>query len=172
MKALALRISLLSLLTATALGLNGCFYNPGLLQVGQKAPPIKTKTLADVGGDLSRITTYRYPDQRMYQVSLKKALTEDKPILLEFATPAHCTQCDKQLQTLKALLDHYQSKVVFIHLDQYQNTEAYRAFGVQGDPWTFVIDRHGVVRFSEAGRMLYSEMDGEIQKVLSHTTSG
>lgn len=140
--------------------------SPGLLHVGQKAPAIKTKTLADVGGDLSKITTYRYPDKRMYQVSLAKALKTGKPILLEFATPAHCTQCDKQLQTIKALLDKYQSRVVFLHMDQYQNTEAYRAFGVQGDPWTFVIDRHGVVKFSEAGRMLYTEIDRQIQKVL------
>ena len=35
---------------------------------------IKTKTLADVGGDLSRITTYRYPDERMYQYSLDEAM--------------------------------------------------------------------------------------------------
>lgn len=140
--------------------------NPGLLHVGQKAPAIKTKTLADVGGDLGKITTYRYPDERMYQVSLDKALKSGKPILLEFATPAHCTQCDKQLQTIKALLDKYQSRVVFLHMDQYQNTEAYRAFGVQGDPWTFVIDRKGVVKFSEAGRMLFTEIDRQIQKVL------
>lgn len=154
---------------ALAMSLGAC-YNPGVLHVGQKAPPIKTKTLADVGGDLSRITTYRYPDVRMYEMSLAQALKTNKPILLEFATPAHCTQCDKQLQTLKAILDKYQSKVVFIHLDQYQNTEAYRAFGVTGDPWTFVIGPHHIVRFSEAGRMLYSEMDMEIQKVLHESS--
>lgn len=151
--------------------IGGC-YSPGLLHVGQKAPSIRTKTLADVGGDLSKITTYRYPDKRMYQLSLDQALKRDKPILLEFATPAHCTQCDKQLQTLKALLDKYQSKVIFIHMDQYQNTGAYKAFGVEGDPWTFVIDRKGVVRFSESGRMLYSEIDAEIRKVLNHHAKG
>ena len=145
--------------------LGGC-YSPGLLHVGQQAPSIRTKTLSDVGGDLSKITTYRYPDKRMYQVSLDSALKDKKPILLEFATPAHCTQCDKQLQTLKALLDKYGSKVVFIHLDQYQNTGAYKAFGVTGDPWTFVIGRNGKVRFSEAGRMLYSEIDSEIRQAL------
>lgn len=160
----------LLLFMAGGMLLSGCFYDPGLLHVGQKAPAIKTKTLADVGGDFSRITTYRYPDARMYQMSVDQALKTHKPILLEFATPAHCTQCDKQLQTLKALLDKYQSKVVFIHLDQYQNTGAYRAFDVQGDPWTFVIDRKGIVRFSESGRMLYSEIDEEIQKVMHEPT--
>ena len=155
------------------LGLAACNLNlnPGLLQVGAKAPAINTKTLSDVGGDLSKITTYRYPDKRMYQLSLADALKTGKPILLEFATPAHCTQCDKQLQTIKALLDKYQSRVVFLHMDQYQNTEAYRQFGVQGDPWTFIIDRHGVVKFDEAGRMLYSEIDRQIQKVMPPSRS-
>jgi len=155
----------MAVLVMAGLFLGGC-YDPGLLHVGQKAPSIRTKTLSDVGGDLSRITTYRYPDKRMYQVSLDQALKGKKPILLEFATPAHCTQCDKQLQTLKALLDKYGSKVVFIHLDQYQNTGAYKAFRVTGDPWTFVIGRNGKVRFSEAGRMLYSEIDSEIRQAL------
>jgi peroxiredoxin len=157
------------LIAVVAVAMAAC-NSTGLLHVGAKAPPIQTKTLADVGGDLGKITTYRYPDERMYQMSLADALHSGKPILLEFATPAHCTQCDKQLQTIKALLDKYQSRVVFLHMDQYMNTEAYRAFGVQGDPWTFVIDRHGVVRFSEAGRMLYSEIDSEIAKVLPHTS--
>jgi len=170
MKTTVLRISLLVIATTAVAA---CYnFNPGLLQVGAKAPAIKTKTLSDVGGDLGKITTYRYPDKRMYQLSLADALKSDKPILLEFATPAHCTQCDKQLQTIKALLDKYQSRVVFLHMDQYENTEAYRAFGVQGDPWTFVIDRHGVVKFSEAGRMLYSEIDRQIQKVLPLSRSG
>ena len=36
------------------------------LRVGEQAPQIRTKTLADVDGDVSRITTYRQPDERMY----------------------------------------------------------------------------------------------------------
>ena len=99
-----------------------------------------TKTLADVGGDLTRITTYRQPDERMYQYSVDKALTSGKPVLLEFATPAHCTPCDRQLQMIKSLMEKYQDRMIFIHMDQYDNPEAYKAYGVPGDPWTFVID--------------------------------
>ena len=42
-------------------------------------------------GDISRITTYRQPDERMYAYSVDQALASGKPMLLEFATPAHCT---------------------------------------------------------------------------------
>jgi len=136
------------------------------LNVGQKAPSIKTKTLADVGGDLTRITTYRFPDERMYQLSLDQALKMGKPIVLEFATPGHCTVCDKQLQMLKDLLRRYEPGVLFLHMDQYQNPEAFRAFRVKGDPWTFIIDKHQIVRFRQPGRMLYGELDHAIRSVL------
>jgi hypothetical protein len=137
------------------------------LTVGQKVPSIRTKTLADVGGDLTRITTYRFPDERMYQLSLDKALTMGKPIVLEFATPGHCTVCDVQLQMLKDLMRRYQPGVLFLHMDQYQNPEAFRAFRVKGDPWTFIIDAHQIVRFRQPGRMLYGELDRAISNVVN-----
>jgi len=37
---------------------------------------------------------------------------------------------------------------------------------VPGDPWTFVIDNRGVVRFEQAGSMLYGELERAIQTAL------
>ena len=145
----------------------GCSIDDSALKVGMKAPSLKTKTLADVGGDFSRITTYRYPDKRMYQLSLDEALQADKTIVLEFATPGHCTVCDKQLQMLKGLLAKYENDVIFLHMDQYENPQTFKAFGVIGDPWTYVIDRSQTVRFKQAGRMLYGELDTIISGLLS-----
>jgi thiol-disulfide isomerase/thioredoxin len=133
--------------------------------VGTRAPSLPTKTLADVGGNFSKVTTYRQPDARMYQYSIDKALQTGKPIVLEFATPGHCTNCDQQLQMLKGLLEQYQDKMIFIHIDQYENPQAYKAYNVMGDPWTFIIDSKGIVRFEQAGRMLSGEMD-EALKVI------
>jgi len=136
------------------------------LEVGSAAPSLATKTLADVGGDLSRITTYRQPDPRMYQLSVDQALAQGKPIILEFATPGHCTPCDEQLQVAKALLNKYEGRVNFIHIDQYQNPQAYKAYRVMGDPWTFAIDAKGIVQVQNPGKMLYEEMEFAIVKVL------
>ena len=142
-------------------------YNASLtLQMGEVAPRVRTKTLADVDGDVSRITTYRQPDERMYQYSVDQALASGKPVLLEFATPAHCTPCDRQLQMIKSLLQKYQGQMIFIHMDQYDNPGAYKAYHVPGDPWTFVIDRGGVVRFQQAGSMLYNELESAVQSAL------
>jgi len=151
----------------------GCSLDNSDLKVGMKAPSVKTKTLADVAGDFARITTYRYPDKRMYQVSLDQALKSDKPIVLEFATPGHCTVCDQQLQMLKALLSKYENDVLFLHMDQYENPQAFKAFGIIGDPWTFVIDGTQTVRYKQSGRMLYGELDAVIGKLIdkNHTQS-
>lgn len=158
---------------AILIALIGCGAAPeGALQVGSIAPEVKTKTLADVNGDFSRITSYRYPDERMYQVSLDEALRQGKPIVLEFATPGHCTVCDKQLQVLKALLGEYEGDILFLHMDQYQNPEAFKAFRVMGDPWTFVIDSDRKVAFKRAGRMLYGELDIAIKNVLKANGAG
>ena len=149
-----------------SLFLASCAMDDSSLQIGMVAPSLKTKTLSDVNGDFSRITTYRYPDERMYQVSLDEALNSNKPIILEFATPGHCTVCDKQLQVLKGLLAKYEGDVLFLHMDQYQNPEAFKAFGVIGDPWTYVIDSSQVVRYKQPGRMLYGELDMIISGII------
>ncbi len=157
----------LLILVVTGL-LAACMESPeGTLRVGSPAPSIRTLTLPDVGGDFSRITTYRYPDERMYQYSLDEALKEGKVILLEFATPGHCTVCDKQLQMLKAMLQKYEDEVIFLHMDQYQNPGAFIAYRVKGDPWTFVIDAEGIVRFKRPGRLLFNELEPVLQRVLN-----
>ena len=144
----------------------------GVFMVGKPAPAVHTKTLADVDGDLAKITSYRYPDPRMYRVSFDKALKMHKPIVLEFATPGHCTQCDQQLQLLKILLNEYENKVIFLHMDQYYNPEAYTAFQVRGEPWTFVMDANGIVRAVFPGRVLYQELRPVLDEVVADAAHG
>jgi peroxiredoxin len=138
----------------------------GILHQGQKAPVVHTKSLADVGGDLGRITSYHFPVPAMYKYSEDKALTLGKPVVLEFSTPAHCTQCDKQLQLLKMLMRQYGDKVVVLHFDEYYNPEAYRAFKVRGEPWTVLIDKNGIIRRIFPGRTLQGEISPVLAKLI------
>ncbi len=160
-----IRLFFVSMLAVVLLGCGAAPENA--LQVGSPSPHVKTKTLADVDGDFSRITSYRYPDERMYQYSLDVALVQGKPIVLEFATPGHCTVCDKQLQMLKGLMAEYGKEVIFLHMDQYQNPEAFKAFKVMGDPWTYVIDAGQVVQYKQSGRVLYGELEHVLKRVLA-----
>ncbi|MDX8398184.1 MAG: thioredoxin family protein [Mariprofundaceae bacterium] len=141
------------------------FGGGGVFKVGQEVPSLKTKTLADVQGDMAKLTSYRYPDPRMYQLSFDEALAKGKPIVLEFATPGHCTQCDQQLQLLKVMLDRYGDEVIFLHMDQYYNPEAYKAFQVRGEPWTFVINAQGKVDYIAPGRVLRGEIEPVLKRV-------
>jgi len=149
---------LLALLATLALAACDVGGSSAFLQ-GKEAPSVRTKTLADVGGDLAKLTSYRYPDPRMYKLSFDEALKSGKPIVLEFATPGHCTQCDKQLQLLKVMMDKYGDSVIFLHMDQYYNPEAYDAFQVRGEPWTFVVGSDRKVQTVYPGRILYQEID-------------
>ena len=131
----------------------------GVMLEGKEAPSVHTAKLSDVGGDMSKLTSYRYPDPKMYQYSFDDALKMGKPIVLEFATPGHCTQCDQQLQLLKVLMKKYGDKIIFLHMDQYYNPQAYSAFQVRGEPWSFIINGDKKVLRVFPGRTLYQELD-------------
>lgn len=154
--------------------LAACIESPvGTLAIGTPAPEIRTVTLDDVGHDLSRLTSYRHPDPRMYEYSLDEALKEKKPIVISFATPAHCTVCDKQLQMLSAMMNKYEEEgIAFLHMDQYQNPAAFIAFRVTGEPWTFLIDEEGIVRFKRPGRLLFGELEQVIETVVLERKKG
>lgn len=165
---IARRFNRFLIVVGITVALSGCLtVSDTTLRVGEQAPSLKTKTLADVDGDFSRITSYRYPDERMYQYSINEALTQGKPVIVEFATPGHCTVCDKQLQVLKGILNKYESEIIIVHMDQYQNPEAFIEYKVTGDPWTFVIDKDQKVVFKRAGRLLYNEIDIALQPLLA-----
>ncbi len=160
--------TLLLLVVVALSSLSGCERGSAVnsMKVGDIAPALATKTLADVDGDFSRITSYRYPDERMYEYSLDDAMKTGKLIVLEFATPGHCTVCDKQLQMLKGLLAVYGDDVLFLHMDQYQNPEAFKTYRIMGDPWTYIIDEKQRVKYKQAGRVLYGELEYQIKKAL------
>jgi len=170
---LRMRIGLAWALCAGLLMLAGCdqfMMGSGNIHRGQQAPAVHTKKLADVDGDMGKITSYHFPIPAMYRYSEDEALKLNKPVVLEFATPAHCTQCDKQLQLLKMLMRKYGDNIVVLHFDEYYNPEAYKAFKVRGEPWTVLLDRWGTVRRLYPGRTLHGELDPVLEQLVSEKT--
>jgi hypothetical protein len=74
-----------------------------VLGPGDPAPSVKTPTLADVGGDVARISTDTKPLNRFYETSEADAVAAHKPFVLIFATPKFCQQavCGPTLDKLK-----------------------------------------------------------------------
>lgn len=138
------------------------------IAVGQQAPSVQTLTLADVGGDVRRISTDTNPDSSMYQTSVKDALARHEPFVLVFATPAFCQSrvCGPTLDRVKKV-KATEPGVTFINVEPYELTwkngslqpaldasgqlapvAATRAYGLLVEPWIFVVDRDGIVRGS------------------------
>jgi hypothetical protein len=119
-------------------------------QVGQKAPLIHTPTPADVGGDLSKITT-RIPPDTQNRVDYADVYGKE-PIVLLFATPQFCQSrvCGPVVDVAEQLKQIYGDKAAFIHMEIYKDNDPskgvrpqVRAFNLPSEPWLFAIDRSG-----------------------------
>ena len=92
-----------------------------VIGVGDKAPASKTPTLADVGGDVSHISTDTHPDPAFYQTSVDQAVAKHEPFVVIFATPKFCTsaQCGPTLDSIKPYVAKYPT-VTFINVEPYR----------------------------------------------------
>lgn len=134
--------------------------------IGAKAPSVKTPTIASVGGDVRAVSTDKAPAERFYTTSVADALAAGKPFVVAFATPAFCeTQiCGPTLETVKTVATDYPD-LTFINVEPYQmkyengslqpaldgsgqlQSAAWTdAFGLQTEPWIFVVGADGTIR--------------------------
>jgi hypothetical protein len=147
-----------------------------VVAVGANAPVIHTPTAEDVGGDLAKIDT-RVPPDQMHAVDFADVVGK-KPVVLVFATPALCQSrvCGPVVDIAQQVADKYKGQVEFIHMEVYEDNDAgkpvrpqLRAFGLRTEPWTFLIDRDGVVRDRIEGAYGVSELEDALQTILPGT---
>jgi hypothetical protein len=155
---------------------------PTSVAVGQKAPPSKTPTVADVGGDVAKISTDTDPDPAFYQTSVADAVAGKEPFILVFATPKFCqtAQCGPTLDLFKPVAAAH-PEVTFINVEPYKLQEvdgqlqpvldankqlvaadSTTEWGLLAEPWIFAVDRDGVVRGSYELTISPSELDAII----------
>ncbi|HET8863871.1 MAG TPA: hypothetical protein VFM94_11555 [Solirubrobacterales bacterium] len=130
----------------------------GIPRVGQKAPKIHTPTAADVGGDLSKVTT-RIPPDTQNKVDYADVLGRE-PIILLFATPQFCQSrvCGPVVDVAEQVKEQHGDEAAFIHMEIYNDndpskgvTPQVKAFRLPSEPWLFAIDRQGIVRAEVEG---------------------
>ena len=130
--------------------------NPPMVGPGDPAPESDTRTSADVA-ELSLITSDPEPDPALYQLSVAEAVSNDRPTVVIFATPAFCaTQtCGPMLSQVKDLRFDYEG-IDFVHVEIYDDlqvedtqdllvVDAVVEWGLPSEPWTFVVGADGVV---------------------------
>lgn len=145
---------------------------PKIPAVGERAPVIHTPTAEDVGGDLAKIDT-RVPPDQMHAVDFADAVGR-KPVVLVFATPAFCTSrvCGPVVDIAQQVADAHRGEVEFVHMEVYANNEPPKvrpqlaAYGLQTEPWTFLIDRNGVVRDRIEGAYGIAELEEALGSIL------
>ena len=161
---------------------------PTSIAVGQKAPASKTPTAADVGGDVTKVSTDSKPDPAFYQTSVAAALAAHKPFILIFATPKFCksAQCGPTLDHFKPIAAEHPD-VTFINVEPYKlelKDGALQAvldsqgqliaddfsneWGLRSEPWMFAVDRNGVVQ----GSYVITITDAELAAILPVITAG
>jgi len=142
-------------------------------RVGEKAPLIHTPTAADVGGDLAKIDT-RVPHDQMHEVDFADVLGKE-PVVLVFATPALCQSrvCGPVVDVAQQVADAYKGKADFIHMEVYNDNDIAKgirpqleAFNLETEPWTFLIDRDGVIRDRFEGAYGVPELEAAMRSIV------
>jgi hypothetical protein len=149
------------------------------LIVGKKAPAVKTPTLDSVNNDLTKLTSDTAPEAGFYRVSLDAAVSNGKPSIVQFSTPAFCTSrlCGPVYDVLKQMYTSYSDKLNFIHVEVYKDlphpnlnqpqfADAMRAWGLSTEPWTYILDKNGVVYWRAEGLVTVDELKGVVDELL------
>ncbi len=139
------------------------------IAVGDQAPASDTPTLADVGGDVTKISTDTDPVTAFYETSVADAVAAKKPFVLVFATPKFCAsaQCGPTLDRIKPIaaahpdltfinVEPYELKLVEGQLQpvltgdpaQLTPVAAANEWRLAAEPWVFVVDSEGKVTAS------------------------
>jgi hypothetical protein len=142
--------------------------------VGTVAPQSKTPTDKDVQ-DLKVITSSTEPDARLYKMSVDQAVTSGKPSLILFATPGYCQTavCGPGVDVLSKLTDTFGDKINPVHVEVYQlpydggkQVPAMGEWGLQTEPWLFLVDKDGKVAGRYEGGITAQELEPEVAKLV------
>lgn len=141
-------------------------------QVGEEAPAVATRTGSEF--DLEEITSDPAPEPSFYELSLDEALTDDRPTVVIFATPAFCTSatCGPVLESAKQVQESH-PEADFLHVEIYENldassyedlvtVEAVDAWALPSEPWVFVTDAAGTITARFEGTVDPAELDAAL----------
>jgi len=158
--------------------------------IGAPAPRSRNLTLKDVRGDLSRLDSDpRLNDVGMHRVSIADAIKAGRPAIVLFSTPGFCESrmCLPNTEIVYSLYPEYGDRVEFIHVEIYKDFERYqdqvlkgemesepgdlelrdtvKEWGLQNDPYLFVIDRQGRIFAKFFGPVARSEVEETLRRL-------
>lgn len=145
-------------------------------EVGERAFPSKTPTLASAHGRAAQLTTRVPPDRALLRYSIRDSLAEHVPFVVTFATPRWCSS--RTCGPVVDVVDHERrafadSRIRFIHVEIYADNDPrkgfnpwYRQWHLPSEPWTFLVGRDGRVKAKFAGAVSMTELGQAIRRYL------
>jgi hypothetical protein len=142
-------------------------------EVGHRAIKVHTQTGADVGGNLTKLSTRIPPPGEMLQTDFADVLGK-KPVVLLFATPALCQSrtCGPVVDIAEQVRAQNGKGVTFIQQEIFQDNDPgkpyqqpVRAWRLPTEPWAFVIDRSGKIAARFEGVFSVGELARAVELV-------
>jgi len=139
------------------------------------APRSTSPADRDVNGDTAHICS-NVPPCKLHALTIAEALDAgQKPLVVLFATPALCTSatCAPELEAVQQLHATYAEQANFIHVEIYQYpfdalkvAKTVDEWHLPSDPWTFIVDKKGVVRDRFEAAAPLEELEPSLKAVL------
>jgi hypothetical protein len=137
---------------------------PKIPDVGDEAPAVHTPTVDEVG-DIAKIDT-RDPHDTMHDTDLADVVGKE-PVVLLFATPALCVSrvCGPVVDVAEQVKSEVGDDAAFIHVEVYNGNDPNEGirpqlvdYGLETEPWLFVLDADGRVVDRIEGAFSASEL--------------
>lgn len=142
--------------------------------IGDRAFPSRNPTLA-AGVDPKAVTTAQPPDIELLRTTVAAALAARRPFVVTFATPLYCQTrtCGPVVQVVQSVAKSWRGKGIdFIHVEVYRDNDPARGtnrwvkeWRLPTEPWTFVVDRTGVIRARIEGAFGAGELEAAVRKI-------
>jgi hypothetical protein len=145
-------------------------------EVGARAYPSKTPTLAGTHGRTRLLTTRVPPDRALLRYSIADSLAAHVPFVVTFATPRWCSSrtCGPVVDVVEHERRRFaHTRIRFIHVEIYKRNDPRKGYNLWHDqwhlptePWTFLVGSDGRIKAKFAGSMSARELDAAIRRYL------
>lgn len=122
------------------------------IPIGAAAPRSQNRTLA-TEPDLHKLSSGNDPNPAFYQMTIAEAVQTGKPTVVAFATPGLCQTkwCTPVLDSVETVYKEVGEQANFIHVEVHDDFQELTLvpemaeWGLQTEPWVYVLDGNGRV---------------------------
>lgn len=141
--------------------------------IGSLPPASHNRTLK-AEPDIHKLTSAVDPEPGLYQMTVAEAMTSGRPTVVTFATPAYCESrmCAPVVDSVEAVYHTLGDKANFIHIEIYKTfdplvyADEVKEWGLTSEPWTFVLDKDGMVAARFGGPLSPRELTAALTPLL------